>query len=142
MGSRVWPGTPVCEAIRCAIGHQCGALGRPVHQSFTICSAQDLADFFTAPLVIPEVLPQSLRGYLIRFIVNDAVTGNSVIVTQALESTAHPGQAIVLLDVDAYREVDILSTDQRIEEIFETLRDLKNRAFFGCITERTAEMYE
>src|SRR5229473_3049572 len=42
----------------------------------------NLADFFTAPLVVPEPLPQALRGYLTRFILNDGDTNNSVIVTQ------------------------------------------------------------
>jgi uncharacterized protein (TIGR04255 family) len=65
-----------------------------------------------------------------------------VIVTQALERSVDPDHVVVLLDVDAYRDVEIEPHDDRVQSILGRLRDLKNRVFFGSITERTAEMYE
>jgi hypothetical protein len=53
-----------------------------------------------------------------------------------------PGSAPVILDVDAFTGVDINPTDQKLWTILERLRELKNRSFFGTITERAAELYE
>jgi len=104
----------------------------------------DLSMYVTAPPGIPESLPQQLRSYLTRLILSDVENGNSVIVTQATEPSSDPDHIVVLLDVDAYRDVGDMdpNNDHRIEDILGSLRMLKNRVFFGSITERTVEMYE
>lgn len=102
----------------------------------------DLTAFLTAAPSIPEALPQALRAYLTRLVLTDIETSNSVIVTQALEPAPDPEHVVVLLDVDAYRDENVDPRDERIRTTFETLHDLKNRVFFGSITERAAEMYE
>jgi uncharacterized protein (TIGR04255 family) len=102
----------------------------------------DLATFLVAPPTIPEALPQALQGYLSRAVLADSETNNSVIVTQALERSADVDHVVVLLDVDAYRDVSVEPHDEQIPMILGTLHDLKNRVFFGSITERAAEMYE
>jgi uncharacterized protein (TIGR04255 family) len=102
----------------------------------------DLATYLSAPPTVPEGLPPVLRAYLTRLVLNDADTGNSVIVTQALEPSVDTDHLVLLLDVDAFRDVDLDPGDSRLESILGMLRDLKNRVFFGSITEQTAEMYE
>jgi uncharacterized protein (TIGR04255 family) len=102
----------------------------------------ELSAFLTAPPSISLGLPQVLRGYLTRLVLADPQTSNSVVVTQALEQTTDPQHVIVLLDVDAYRDVDLELQDETLAEILTTLHDLKNQVFFGSITEQTAEMYE
>ena len=102
----------------------------------------ELSAFLSASPVVPEPLPQLLRGYLTRIVLTDPQTTNSVVVTQALERSAEPDHVVLLLDVDAYRDVDLEAEDDTIAAIFASLHDLKNRVFFGSITERAAEMYE
>jgi uncharacterized protein (TIGR04255 family) len=102
----------------------------------------DLPVYLTAPPVVPESFPAVIRAYLTRLILNDTESGDSVIVTQALERSVDSDHLVVLLDVDAYRDVEIEPDDDRMQSILGRLRDLKNRVFFGSITERTAEMYE
>ena len=77
-----------------------------------------------------------------RLVLGDTETTNSVIVTQALEPAPDGDHLVVLLDVDAYRDEDLEPQDERIQAIFAALHDLKNRVFFGSITERAAEIYE
>jgi uncharacterized protein (TIGR04255 family) len=102
----------------------------------------DLTAYFTSAPIVPEMLPQTLRSYLTRKVLHDRDTGNSVTVTQASEPSSDPDHIVVLLDVDAFREVDLDSSRfSEIDSVLESLRDLKNRAFFGSITERTVEMY-
>jgi len=83
-----------------------------------------------------------LRGYLTRTVLHDAKSGNSVTLTQAIEPAVEQGGVVILLDVDAFRDVDMEPMDNRILDILDSLRHLKNRAFFESITEATAEMYE
>lgn len=102
----------------------------------------ELTDYLTAPPAVPPPLPETVRGYLTRLLLFDAESGNSVIVTQALERSVDADHLVVLLDIDAYRDVDMDVKDPRIESILGTLRDLKNNVFFGSITEKTARIFE
>jgi uncharacterized protein (TIGR04255 family) len=102
----------------------------------------DLSEFLESPPVGPRMLASTIRTFLTRVVLHDVATGNSVIVTQASEPSTHPDQTVILLDVDAFRDVDLPTNDEDVVAILESLRLLKNQAFFGSITERTAEMYE
>jgi uncharacterized protein (TIGR04255 family) len=101
----------------------------------------DLSEYLTSPPVVPQTLPSTIRAYLTRMILHDASTSNSVAVTHASEPSMDQNRIVVLLDVDAFREVDMDPADEGLLEILESLRQLKNQVFFGSITERTAEMY-
>jgi uncharacterized protein (TIGR04255 family) len=101
----------------------------------------DLSRYLTSPPPAPEVLP-SIRGFLTRMILQEPASGNSITITQASGPSTDQHHIIVLLDVDAFREVDIVPTDDEVIPILQGLRQLKNQAFFGSITEQTAEMYE
>lgn len=102
----------------------------------------DLSAHLTSPPTIPEMLPQVLRGYLTRMVLHDPETGNSVTVTQATEPSTDSEHLIVLLDIDALREVDLDPSSQEVGSMLESLRQQKNRAFFGSVTEQTAERYQ
>jgi uncharacterized protein (TIGR04255 family) len=75
-------------------------------------------------------------------VLQDSESGNSITITQASEPSTDPDHIVVLLDVDAFRDVDMSPMDEELITILQELRDLKNQAFFGSISERTAEMYE
>ena len=103
----------------------------------------DLSTYLTAPPQIPEGIPQSVRSFLTRVVVVDQQTGHSAILTQALETLpVDPGHLSVLLDVDAYRDVEYADpNDLRIERVLNELRQVKNNIFFSSITEAAAELY-
>ena len=88
------------------------------------------------------MVPPVLRAYLLRTVLQDPDTGNSVTVVQASEPSADSSHIEILLDVDAFMDVDWAPDDPRITERLGSLRELKNRGFFGSLTERSAEMYE
>lgn len=108
----------------------------------TLPVSADLSAFLTAAPVVPGSLPQSLRSYLTRSVLHDPQTGNSILLTQASEPSSDQEHLTILLDVDAFREADIDAGDDRLLSLLESLRNLKNRAFFGSVTEQTLEMYE
>lgn len=102
----------------------------------------DLSEFLTAPPVGPQMPASTIRTFLTRMVLHDTATGSSAIVTQASEPSVQQEQTVILLDVDAYKDVDMEPGAENVDAMLESLRVLKNQAFFGSITERTAEMYE
>ena len=65
-----------------------------------------------------------------------------VIVTIALDGLKAGVPAPVILDVDAFTAANFKPLDGTIWGPLEKLRKLKNRSFFGTITEVAAELYE
>lgn len=102
----------------------------------------DFRDHFTVPPDIPDGLPQTLSSFLTRVVIEDNETRASAIVTQALEKGLDDQSTSVILDIDAYREGHFQSDPSNLTPIFEELHTLKNRIFFGFITEHTAARYE
>ena len=48
----------------------------------------------------------------------------------------------MILDVDAFIAANLSPADRELWTILERLRELKNRSFFGTITEQAAELYK
>lgn len=102
-----------------------------------------LSDYLTAPPVLPAPIPQTIREFLSRVVVDDPQRNLSAILIQASETPmSDPYSTQVLLDIDAFREISALPNDPSLSLIFEQLRALKNEVFFASIHERTVEMYE
>ena len=91
---------------------------------------------------VPEEAPQAVESFFQRFRLVDSASGARVILTLALEGMPASGVAPVVLDVDAFTGANLNPTDRELWTVLERLRELKNRCFFGTITERAAELYE
>jgi uncharacterized protein (TIGR04255 family) len=72
----------------------------------------------------------------------DVTTDACVNLTLALDSTKPDGPTPVILDIDAYKITDLDPKDEKIWEILENLRTLKNNSFFSTLTEQAVELYE
>ena len=91
---------------------------------------------------VPIEAPQAVEAFLQRFRLVDIESGARVIVTIALDGLKAGVPAPVILDVDAFIAVTLKPMDGTIWSLLQKLRDLKNRSFFGTITEAAAELYE
>ncbi len=91
---------------------------------------------------VPDEAPQAVASFFQRFHVIDVESDASVILTLALDNTPPRARAPVILDIDAFRVTDLELPNQDLWDILEELRALKNRCFFGTITEATAGLYE
>jgi|SRR5579885_274185 len=98
--------------------------------------------YFNKLVDVPEEAPQAVEMFFQRFQLVDTQTGARVVLTLTQGGGASNGLLPVILDVDAFTHTDLNPRDSEIWAILERLRDLKNRTFFGTITERTAELYE
>ena len=91
---------------------------------------------------VPDETPQAVASFLQRFHLVDVESDSSVILTLALENAPPGARTPVILDIDAFRVTDLELPNQGFWDILDELRVLKNRAFFGTITEATARLYE
>ena len=91
---------------------------------------------------VPDEAPQAVEAFLQRFRLVDIESGSRVIVTIALDGLKAGVLAPVILDVDAFIAANFKPLDGTIWSLLEKLRKLKNRSFFGTITEVAAELYE
>lgn len=103
---------------------------------------EDLSEYFTMLPEIPDDLPKSVSSYLTKIVLVDEQTGIMANVTQALEPNIQPKHIPIIFDIDVYREGTFQPDDPKIWQIFEGLREMKNRIFFRYITEKTVELFK
>jgi len=104
-------------------------------------AVKDLGEYLTAPPQLPEPIPQTVRDFLTRVNVRDDRRNASAVIVQALEPQIDPKTISLLLDIDAFREMNEKSDDPGLVLVFEHLRELKNDIFFASITEKIVEKY-
>jgi uncharacterized protein (TIGR04255 family) len=102
----------------------------------------DFGQYLTDPPSISDGAPTQLTGYFKRASAYDPDSKTSANIVQALERSTSQNAITLILDIDVYRTTTFEPSDAAIVNVFAGLRDMKNRMFFGAITERTAEMYE
>lgn len=105
---------------------------------------KDLREYLTEPPRVPDGLPQTLKAYLTRLVVHDAMRDHSAIVTQSFEpNPTDAEQAIILLDIDAFKDVYVKpSESDEIQRVLEDLHEFKNEIFFRSITQKASELFE
>lgn len=105
-----------------------------------VTSPVNLGEYLQKPPQISferEFTPQSLFS---RAVASNPDKITSV-VAQALEKSNGALVAKVLLDIDVFKQVDLMQADDpSIWEILELLRAIKNDIFFSSVTQKTLEM--
>jgi uncharacterized protein (TIGR04255 family) len=91
---------------------------------------------------VPDEAPQDLASFFQRFQLVDATSSTFVNLTVAFEPTPPGEPAPVILDVEAYAFPSLSPETEDVWILLEQLRQLKNRCFFGSLTERAVELYE
>ncbi len=104
-------------------------------------SGESYQDYIEKLVDVPNDAPQFVEAFFQRFQLIDPTNGARVVLTLALEGIPREGPAPVILDVDVFCLADLEPGDQKLWETLERLRDLKNRSFFGTLTERATELY-
>tara|TARA_R110002111_G_scaffold225396_2_gene287071 strand:- start:55 stop:798 length:744 start_codon:yes stop_codon:yes gene_type:complete len=103
----------------------------------------EFSDYLTAPPKVPDNLPQELLGFTTQNIIRCPEHNAVMRLAQSLNGVDN-GAVSVLLDIDAINEFEaaIEIKNGSIWKTFDSLRVLKNEAFFGSITEKTKELIE
>ena len=101
----------------------------------------EFSRFLTAAPLTPEGAPQSVSEFLSRVVAHDeADTGATVITTQQL-TIPEPNAPLVVIDVDAFRQGQFSTDTEELRPILDSLRVLKNRAFFALLTDGAVEWF-
>lgn len=101
----------------------------------------DYDDYFTAVPKIPEGLPQELQHFFTRTVVPFTEQGATAVVIQTPSGKPDPIHTAIILDIDVFVQKSLPPDDERIWEVFEELREIKNRIFFKSIQEKTKELF-
>jgi len=114
----------------------------------------DYSDYLSAPPALPgsatssltrlhpemSTGPRFVSGFVSRVVINDPDAHITAAVVQALEPPSEDRYIPVILDIDVFQQnvsnLDAVAVLNR----FGKLRDIKNRVFFGSITDKTFEM--
>lgn len=105
----------------------------------------DFDDYLTAAPRTPKGFPQAYFDFLTHLRLPSGIDNTTVDVMQATDAEGRSESEIpLIIDVDVGRN-GLHATDdgivERLREALQQLHDIKNRAFFGLITERLAETY-
>ena len=63
-----------------------------------------------------------------------------LILTETTVPSSVPNGSAVVLDIDVFKEADMISDDV-VWELLEMLRARKNQFFEGCITQKTRDLF-
>lgn len=102
----------------------------------------EISQYLTAPPPIPDDIPKNVISFLTRVVVDDPKLGLMANIIQVLEKSVDPHYAMVIIDIDVYKQDEFKIDDEQIWSIFKKLRNMKNTIFFNSITEDAAELFE
>jgi uncharacterized protein (TIGR04255 family) len=91
---------------------------------------------------LPEEAPQAMAAFFQNFQLSDPVNQATVNMTLALEPNVLLQPLPVILDVDVFTNRDLNPNDPELWLILNRLREIKNKCFFGVLTDRAVELYE
>lgn len=101
----------------------------------------DFRDFLICPPEVPPQLPQEISSFFSRIVIPERKSQSAAVLTQVLEGATEE-KAPVVLDIDAFKDLDLAAASEDVWETLEALREFKNQLFFESITEKTAELFE
>lgn len=90
----------------------------------------------------PEGLRGALQSFLSRYVVNDFESGIRAIMTLASQPAVDRRGMTILIDIDAFKVADCGIAASDILPSLRALREFKNEAFFGAVTEEAVRMWE
>lgn len=93
---------------------------------------------FQTNFVIGPTLPQAVSGYLLRFVIPFEEQNALAIVTQSLDGNSPD----CIFDIDVFSQNQQGFDESQLWAKIENLRDVKNRLFFGSLTELALERFK
>jgi uncharacterized protein (TIGR04255 family) len=104
---------------------------------------QEFSVFVDTFLNLPASMPQSISTFLQQFQILDRESGNSARLALAWDGRPiQEGRIPIVLDIDVFREqLQMDPRDNEIWELLNSMRALKNRCFFGALTEQAVQVY-
>lgn len=120
---------------------------RYINQLKILLPIADFSEYLAVPPVVPSGLPQGIATFFNRVTIYYASQDIHANITQSLENVDpiqlnDRNHIVIILDIDVFKQCDLLNNDQEIWPNFDQFHNIKNEIFFNYITEKTAELFE
>jgi len=102
---------------------------------------EDFEEYFTTLPRVPTGAPEVVRNLLVQMLLHSEEPPFSVSITQFLEESGEDSGRMIL-DLDAFSRETYSPNERRMWDALAGRRDLKNRVFFGSVTEKTLGLPE
>lgn len=107
-----------------------------------IKEGDDLEEFIACPPRAPKDTTDVMGRFFSSVTVADTKTDISAVITQAMKHDLSKEHEIYYLDIETYKYVEEGIQEESIWELYDGLRDLKNRIFFASVTDKALEKYK
>lgn len=99
--------------------------------------------YITSPPSPPEKMPMPFLGFMHQGIFQVPDSHYSIMITKTIQppSPTTNGRFALILDVDVFTNMPRPTTRSGLEACLKDMRWLKNKAFFGSITEKAKELF-
>jgi len=102
----------------------------------------DLSRYLKVPAGLPEGWPQVVSGFLTKVVVQEPDEDITANITLVLESSPDNRHLPVIFDIDVLQKnVSNIGTDE-LHRRFAKLREMKNRIFFGGLTQEAINLFK
>jgi len=102
----------------------------------------DFDDYLAIGPRVPPSLPQLVDQFWSRVVIPDPETGASIAMTQATGSSDPAANTLsILMDIDVYKEQELVTGEEKVWQLLGKMRDLKNRTFFGALTPKAIQLF-
>jgi uncharacterized protein (TIGR04255 family) len=102
--------------------------------------AIDFDKVLTKGPAIPDKLPQALSEFYSRLVIPDPDEHATLVIVQSLDPPSPGGTLLgIILDIDAFSERAFEINNSEIWNTLDVLRQIKNKAFFNCLTAELVE---
>lgn len=113
------------------------------HLELPLKPGEEFEKYLISPPNVPDGLPQAISNFLKRVTIVDENKDISAHVTQTLLPISDKQKnVVVVLDIDAFKDLSEDVDADEIWDIFSKLKNLKNDIFFGHITTDCRELFE
>jgi uncharacterized protein (TIGR04255 family) len=102
---------------------------------------KDFNEYLTAAPIVPEGLPQGVSSFLTRVVINEPAIDAAAIITQAFEQIVDPKYLPIILDIDVFKQKDLISEEEAWQTL-EALRGFKNNIFNRSLTDKAKELFK
>lgn len=116
---------------------------RYINQIFLPCrdGSVDLDDYLAIQLPGPKNIDLTRAGFMGQSIFGDTVSGLAANYVVTQQPTGDSSKVCILLDIDVfYMGPDVSEIDPPV--LWQKMRDLKNRLFFGSLTDKGMDLFQ
>ena len=102
----------------------------------------ELADYLTVQPSLPRELDTGIDHFAMNLTIPLGAKGERLIINAGSVASPIIGNQSLIVDIDVSRDTDLPQDDDSLWSYISSLRDVKNRVFEACITDKTRALFK